>query len=215
MPWFTDHTWHAKKLFLSWRVVECDSDVVYTQDAWSRLRSSGCSGDQHSCHFRRWRHRVVTVAFLLECCNFHGDLSFSNFLASVVVQPLCTDELLPDGLTLRNFVEDVMVHHLLHFSLATLRYLFTDICFHRSLDSATLIRRLALAHQSLMSARPKSVCRCPCWCGWSAIHVRLLSRRQRYSERAGTLTDHSSKNLASSDGGHLRTGRPSPNRFLS
>ena len=100
MPWFTDPTWHADVyLLLHWQVEEFNSDVGVVDPVGS--------GGQHSCHFPRWRHRVVIVAFHLECCEVHGDQTFSCFLASVVVQLLCTDELLPDSLTLKNLVGDM------------------------------------------------------------------------------------------------------------
>ena len=108
MPRLTDPAWHANVcLLLHWRVEECDSDVVDTQDASSSRRSCRHSVDQHSRHFQQCRHRVIVVSFLFGCSYLPSDQTFSCFLASVVVQPLCTDELLPDSLTLRNLVEDI------------------------------------------------------------------------------------------------------------
>ena len=122
-PPLTDSTWHANvSLIIHWRVEECDLDVVDTQNASSSLRSSRRSGDQHSCHFQRWRYRVIVVSLPFLCSDLHGDQTSSCLLASVVLHPLCTDELLSSCFTLKNLVEDMMVHHLIHFRFATLTF---------------------------------------------------------------------------------------------
>ena len=82
-------------MFFHWRVEECDTSVVDTQDSLASLRSSRRSSDEHSCHIQRRRHRVIVVTVLFERSNLHSNQTFSRFLAFVVVQPLCADGLAP------------------------------------------------------------------------------------------------------------------------
>ena len=92
----TDSAWRTNmKILLHWRVGSM------------RL---GCRGYprrvvEPSIQSPLWRPAFVqrsAAASLRDCSDLHGDQTFSCFLASVVVQPLCTVELLPDSLTLRN-----------------------------------------------------------------------------------------------------------------
>ena len=78
---------------------------------------------------------------------------YRSFIASVFVQPLCTDELPPDSLTLRNLVEDMMVHHFLHLSLAALQHLATG-----DLNASLAVVHLALRDQASSRFQESSSC---------------------------------------------------------
>ena len=108
-------------LFLHWRVEEYDSDVVDTAPKTRRRAFDPDAALETSIRATFSSGVIVcwSSRFPLDGSDLHGDQTFSCFLASVVVQPLCADELLPDSIAVRNHVEDMEVHHLLRFDLAT------------------------------------------------------------------------------------------------